>query len=56
MTYYRGVKVTPQKEKKVKAFSVSGIYRGVSYNKLPKESKSQINQGIYRGISYDLTN
>ena len=35
MTYYRGVKVTPQKEKKVKKL-ISGIYRGVSYNKLPK--------------------
>ena len=49
MTYYRGIKQTPENTHVDKAKAQPGIYRGVKHE--PISSKSlQASHGIYRGV------
>jgi|TARA_B000000609_G_C24095524_1_gene305418 hypothetical protein len=51
MTYYRGIKQTPENTAKEKKVAQGGIYRGVKHE--PISSKSlQASQGIYRGVKW----
>ena len=51
MTYYRGIKQTPENTAKEKSLPKAGIYRGVKHE--PISSKSlQASHGIYRGVAW----
>ena len=51
MTYYRGIKQTPENTTKEKKVSQGGIYRGVKHGPL-KTHSDKPTKGIYRGVSW----
>ena len=51
MSYYRGIKQTPQNTAQEKSKPQAGIYRGVKHDAQVSKHKGQKN-GIYRGVKW----
>ena len=55
MTYYRGIKQTPENIAKEKKSRVAGIYRGIKHDAITVKSSNAAKKaqgGIYRGVKH----
>lgn len=52
MSYYRGIKVTPENVVKEKNSPKAGIYRGTRHDAIKSEKFNTSGKGIYRGTKH----